>query len=479
MMVSSGGTRAGASAPIFSRKMTSKMTLISTDKTTQKTPSMPVHRAHLHDTVKAFARFNDTLQSLCQEVSDKKYIGLSSAKVSAAEIMKELRSIFTIADLREAGSFFTGDDLANEAVSKFIHPITPSSIILDPTCGAGNLLIACSKQLPIQRSLKDSLRAWGTVLTGLDVFPEFVEATKLRLILEAFNRGAIPNGDTIDDLKGLFPRIREGNALLESESYSQATHIIMNPPYGLSPAPQGCSWGGGKINAAGVFIEHMLSHASKKTSLVAILPDVLRSGSRYKHWRALVDSAINHQMNIVGQFDHKTDVDVFLLRGSIREEKQSESQQTWGHNYSDLSLRLSDYFTVSVGPVVPHRDPEEGEKYPYIFPRMLPKWEEISLSDYSRNFSGRVILPPFVAIRRTSSPSDTHRALATLICGDRPVAVENHLIVAVPNNGGLQGCRDLLNVLQHPQTNEFLNNRIRCRHLTVGAVKEIPWIEGF
>lgn len=454
------------------------MPFISIREASQQVSSMSPSRSHLFDTVKSFAKFNDTLHTLCEEVSARNYIGISSAKVSAAEVMRELRSICTIAELREAGSFFTGDDLANEAVTKFNHPVTPSSIILDPTCGAGNLLIACSKQLPIQRSLKDTLRAWGCVLTGLDVFPEFVEATKLRLILEAFKRGAIPNGDTIDELKGLFPRIRQGNALLESESYSQATHIIMNPPYGLCPAPQGCSWGGGKINAAGVFVEHMLSHASKETSLVAILPDVLRSGSRYRHWRALVDSAINHQLNIVGQFDHKTDVDVFLLGGTIREERQTENKQAWSHNDSNLLLRLSDYFTVSVGPVVPHRDPEEGEKYPYIFPRMLPKWEEISLSDYSRNFSGRVVIPPFVAIRRTSSPSDSHRALATLICGDRPVAVENHLIVAVPNKGGLHGCRVLLKVLQHPQTNDFLNNRIRCRHLTVGAVKEIPWIEG-
>lgn len=454
------------------------MPLISISKTSQQECNISPPRSHLYDTVKAFAKFNDTLHTLCEEVSAKNYIGISSAKVNAAEITRELRSIFTVAELREAGSFFTGDALANETVSKFSQPITPSSIILDPTCGAGNLLIACSKQLPIKKSLKDTLKAWGCVLTGLDVFPEFVEATKLRLILEAFQRGAIPNGDTIDELKGLFPHIRQGNALLENECYSQATHIIMNPPYRLTPAPQGCSWGGGKINAAGVFVEHMLSHVSAEISLVAILPDVLRSGSRYRHWRVLVDNAINHQLFIIGQFDHKTDVDVFLLAGTIREEQQTYNQQAWDDNDSDLLLRLADYFTISVGPVVPHRDPEKGEKYPYIFPRILPKWEEISSFGYSRYFAGRVILPPFVAIRRTSSPSDTHRPLATLIRGDNPVAVENHLIVAVPNEGGLRKCRDLLKVLQHPQTNEFLNKRIRCRHLTVGAVKEIPWIEG-
>ena len=454
------------------------MTCISTIKTSQKACVLLPPSSLLYDAVKAFAKFNDTLNKLCEQVSSQNYSRKSHEKVSSAEVMQELRSIVSIAELREAGSFFTGDDLANEAVSKFMRPITSSSIVLDPTCGAGNLLIASSKKLPIKTGLKDTLKLWGCVLTGLDVFPEFIEATKLRLILEAFQRGSVPNGDTIDELKNLFPHIRQGNALLENESYSRATHIFMNPPYGQTPAPQGCSWGGGKVNAAGVFVECMLAKVAVKTCLVAILPDVLRSGSRYRHWRTLVDNSVNHQLFIAGRLDHKTDVDVFLLSGIVQKLRTAENKHAWEGNDSTSSRKLAEHFTISVGPVVPYRDPEEGASYPYIFPRMLPKWKEISKFDYFRQFAGRVIQPPFVAIRRTSSPSDTHRALATLIGGDSPVAVENHLIVAIPNNGELQDCRKLLQVLEHPRTNEFLNKRIRCRHLTVEAVKEISWIEG-
>lgn len=454
------------------------MTHIQTINTSEQPHSILLPSANLYNSVKAFTQFNATLHNLCEEVNSQQYSITSHVKVSSADVMQELRSIVSIAELREAGSFFTDDSLANKAVSKFKQPITSSSIVFDPTCGAGNLLLASSKKLPIKTTLKDTLILWGRVLTGLDIFPEFVEATKLRLILEAFQRGAAPNGDTIEELKSLFPHIRYGNALLEDEGYSKATHIIMNPPYGLTIAPHGCSWGSGKINASGMFVEHMLTKVSTNTCLVAILPDVLRSGSRYGHWRTLVDSRVSRQIFIVGQFDYKTDVDVFLLSGVISKLRSVENQRTWVDNNTSPAQKLADHFTVSVGAVVAYRDPEEGESYPYIFPRMLPKWEEISSFDHSRQFTGRVIHPPFVAIRRTSSPSDKHRALATVISGNSPVAVENHLIVAVPNNGSLQECRELLKVLHHSQTNEFLNNRIRCRHLTVGAVKEIPWIEG-
>ncbi len=122
------------------------MPLISKIMTSQQAYSISPPRSHLYDSVKAFAKFNDKLHTLCEEVSGRNYTGISRAKVNGAEIMRELRSIFSITELREAGSFFTGDALANEAVSKFVHPITSSSIILDPTCGAGNLLMSIPRR---------------------------------------------------------------------------------------------------------------------------------------------------------------------------------------------------------------------------------------------------------------------------------------------------------------------------------------------
>jgi len=87
-----------------------------------------------------------------------------------------------------------------------------------------------------------------------------------------------------------------------------------------------------------------------------------------------------------------------------------------------------------------------------------------------------VISPPFVVIRRTSSPSDNPRARATIIRGNQSVAVENHLIALKPKSGYVRDCQKLTKMLAKPATDIFLNQRIRCRHLTVSAVKDIPWI---
>ena len=57
-----------------------------------------------------------------------------------------LRGLLTIEEMREAGSFFTGQELAERALSR-LSAITSSSIVLDPTCGSGSSAIACKKQL--------------------------------------------------------------------------------------------------------------------------------------------------------------------------------------------------------------------------------------------------------------------------------------------------------------------------------------------
>jgi hypothetical protein len=60
-----------------------------------------------------------------------------------------------------------------------------------------------------------------------------------------------------------------------------------------------------------------------------------------------------------------------------------------------------------------------------------------------------------------------HRAL--------PVAVDNHLLVAIPTNDGVASCHRLLELLDTEQTTSMLNGRIRCRHMTVAAIKDLPW----
>lgn len=62
-----------------------------------------------------------------------------------------------------------------------------------------------------------------------------------------------------------------------------------------------------------------------------------------------------------------------------------------------------------------------------------------------------------------------------LIEGEQPVAVDNHLIVAEPLTGGVARCRELLKVLDGPKVVHWLDERIRCRHLTVTVVRSLPW----
>ena len=93
----------------------------------------------------------------------------------------------------------------------------------------------------------------------------------------------------------------------------------------------------------------------------------------------------------------------------------------------------------------------------------------------SRRHEGKVYKPPFVVIRRTSRPGHPYRAAATVIAGKEAVAVENHLIVCEPKAKTLKMCKKLMTQLKTQTINKFLDERIRCRHLTVGAVAAIPF----
>ena len=146
---------------------------------------------------------------------------------------------------------------------------------------------------------------------------------------------------------------------------------------------------------------------------------------------------------------------------------------SWSPLTAKEQVTLGDRFEVRVGTVVPHRD-EIGDSYPYIHARSVPAWATVREFDESRLHSGRLFKPPFVVIRRTSRPEHRYRAAATIIAGEVPVAVENHLIVCIPLDQRVGSCRQLIKQLKLPNTNEYLNERIRCRHLTVRAIKQIP-----
>ncbi|MGD9506525.1 MAG: N-6 DNA methylase [Syntrophobacteraceae bacterium] len=428
--------------------------------------------------VARFSEYSDEIRSLIsnlkklpqQPPNDQLSAILNGGATSA------LRRLISIKIRKERGLFFTSDALAKKVADRLTPMLKKGCKLLDPACGAGNLLLECARRLPLGNDLDETLRIWSGRIFGYDLYEEFVLTAKLRLTLLALSLH--PNEwDVTPNIQPdrIFKCLRVGNSFDEAAVTDKAC-IVVNPPFGYVHAPAGCKWATGQIQIAAWFLEQLMLKANKEQHVIAILPDVLRSGTRYGKWRDSISSLCKSiELEPVGRFDERTDVDVFIMHCVRTGDCVQQSQ--WPKALllpGNLESVISDLFEVRVGTVVPHRDPLEGPIHPYIHSRTAPAWETLNIITEERRHRGRVFQPPFLVIRRTSSPSDKHRCVATVVNEDRPVAVENHLIVLLPNDKSLESCQQLLDLLKSTRTDEWLNTRIRCRHLTVSAVGEIP-----
>lgn len=389
---------------------------------------------------------------------------------------RELRAAVQRADLREQGAFFTSPELGRRAALAFGPPTADESVYFDPACGTGDLLLAAAGRLPRAPTVAETLALWGGRLAGCDLSPVFVRAASARLALLAMRRCGARERIAPEAAGGLLPAVTVGDALRCPERYATADRIMMNPPFRAIRAPNGCVWSAGRINSAALFTETAILNSRDGTRITAILPDVLRSGSRYRRWRCMIGgNAVVDEITAYGAFDRHADVDVFLLRLTVAKGKEVPTAEEWAGIDRACSDTVAGHFTVRVGAVVPHRHGETGPEYPYLHARSLPPWQTVTKITKTRRFAGTVFAPPFVAVRRTSGPRDRHRAVATIVLGRRAVAVENHVIVCLPDDGTIERCRALLARLRSGNTDGWLNRRIRCRHLTTSAVAEIPW----
>ena len=374
---------------------------------------------------------------------------------------------------RDAGTFFTGHALAHRVVAPHASAIRDGATVSDPACGLGDLLLAAARYLPIRATLAETLDTWGEQLWGLDLRDELVTTTKIRLYLLALASGAEPGPSP--DPEDAFPRVTRGD-FLEADEALGAQVLLLNPPYGRVQAPGTVDWATGSVSQAAIFAERALERLASHARLSAILPDVLRSGTRYEAWRERIESLVRPtSITPVGQFDATADVDVFILRAR---QDQGSRPARWWQAGPVSQARVERFFDVSVGSVVPHRHPDIGPRFTYIYSRLLPTTGVYRAGDIRRGFSGRTVSGPFVAIRRTCRPvKQGPRVLATVVVGDEPIAVENHLLIARPLSGKLKDCHKLVEVLRSQTTSVWLDQRIRCRHLTVGAVQGLPWAE--
>jgi hypothetical protein len=434
--------------------------------------------------MKALKAFSSYVRHLDRLVARARQDGtefIRSAPVHAAlngEPNDQLRRLVSREDLRAAGAFFTSSELADHALAPFLDTLTSQSVILDPACGAGDLLLKCAARLFSSQSLDKTLTHWGAQLVGRDLQPEFVKAARSRLLLQALSSIQIGTPAALTPER-TFPNLEARCGLSDTAAFASATHVVLNPPFNQVAAPSDCHWAAGKVNAAALFLAACLKYTKPGTKVLAILPEALRSGTRYQKWRRLVEThSLVKRVEPYGQFDAQTDIDVFILEIEIANIPKQAATHQWFPVASNNKSTIGDLFDVSIGPVVDYRDPRRGRFSPFLCARDLPAWQILRGTKRTRQFQGRRIHSPFVVVRRTSRPSDKYRATATIVSLPSPAAVENHLIILSPKDGTIKQCRALLKVLKHSQTSQWLNQRIRCRHLTASSLASLPWPSG-
>lgn len=377
--------------------------------------------------------------------------------------------------IRQQSAYFTSAKLASRLAARVPVDEGTRRLYFDPACGAGDLLLAVAKRLPIADTLTATLIDWGHRLAGYDISDDFVRATKARLLLLATKRCRVRPDIRGTILQDVFPKVVQRDYLADSKCMYRPDAVVMNPPFSYTDAPHECRWARGRVTAAAVFTENAIQGAREGATIAAILPDVLRSGSRYQGWRRIINTmGTIRQERPLGIFDRWADVDVYLF--DFRKVATSRhSCSTIQSLHASRSGGVGKRFAVHVGPVVPHRHEDTGTDVRYIRARSVPAWGEHRDVTERRGFTGRLFEPPFVVVRRTSRPDQAKRAVATLILGDGPVAVENHLIVMLPNNRTIQSCRDLVLRLRSHKTDKWINRALRCRHLTTRVLTELPW----
>lgn len=380
--------------------------------------------------------------------------GLRMVNGLAAE---ELRRLVDLDTRREYGAFFTSSELALELISGAKLEFPEDCICYDPAVGAGNLLIAAIKAL--------AGKTGRLTLLGTDLHAEFIHAATLRVQISRL----------IAKVEHLHCELAVSDGLRDNDYYRRATHIVTNPPFNLIDGDKSIGWGSGKLSAAAVFIDRIITFVRPGTPIIAILPDVLRSGSRYEKWRRMItEHCTVTEVRMLGQFDKYADVDVFsavFTKKTLPD--QTVPENIWTSATSEGRV-VADLFEVSVGNVVDNRDPHDGPLRPFVVSRGMAGWQQVNDVARRRQFAGRALSGPFVVVKRTSRMGDKHRAVATIIHMPEPVFVDNHLIVLKPKSGKLKDCRDLVTKFQLAVIDDWINEQIRCRHLTVKIVSRIP-----
>ena len=413
-----------------------------------------------------YLHFVGHLDSLLRDLANGRIRHHEIQKVLNGGAANALRRLVPYSARRRAGAFFTPTPIVNATTQLLKGRLASSSVVYDPACGAGDLLLAALRALPCEST---SQSTWTHRILGRDLCPQFTAAARRRLLLEAFKHKSL---HTPSD----FSRIRTGCGLSAAFAFREATHVVVNPPFGLHLAPSDAPWASGRVSEAATFFWRLLQKLRPGTDIAAILPDVLRSGTNYAAWRrTIAQRADLRSVHFFAQFDHATNVHATLFNFVAKPFDDASPFLDWIDRPVPAGYRVGDHFDVHVGSVVHFRDPHRGDRYPYVHSRNLPPWCTIRSVHDSRLSVRPPIHPPLVVVRRMSRPGDRERAVAAIVALNEPVLLDNHLLTLSPRQGGLRACQRLLTELRQPTTTEALNRRIRCRHLTVSALSDLEF----
>lgn len=377
-------------------------------------------------------------------------------------------------DRRAHGVFFSGSAWARTLVAQL--DLEQWSRFLDPSAGTGDLLLEICKDLPLEGTTAKTIKAWGARIGAIDLRESFLRIAWARIQALAMVRHEEPID--VSRFKPMPTGFRAGNVFKTPLALRAKDCLVMNPPYQRTSAGSNSFVGTGMRSAAALHVERVLCSAPANVGIIALVPDVLRSGSSYRSFR----EALGERMEISsfdghGSFGWDADVDVAILHGVTREPAKKVPvpvAPSLTVKPAPAPKKVADLYVVSVGPVVPHRTEETGKLRGYLTARNSPIWGSIKAPVEKATFDARRQTGPFVVVRRTSSPRDKQRARATLVLGKGPWLVENHLLIISPRSGTIEDCKRVIDIFKDVRTNEWLNQCIRCRHLTVGAIASVP-----
>ena len=97
----------------------------------------------------SFIKYNEQLRNLYSSYINETNTDHFESFFKENDPHEYLRLNESINSLRDLGIFFTGEELSAECAKIIASTLNEHSKVIDPCCGAGNLLVALTKLLPV------------------------------------------------------------------------------------------------------------------------------------------------------------------------------------------------------------------------------------------------------------------------------------------------------------------------------------------